>query len=156
MRLTIKDLQRAITNAGNVSTFSKLYQAALGNTPLDIAPRLDLELPLPDPALFVQSRDAGFAKIILGRGPSNLTTANHPRISISPCLLHLNPGTTSPDFLKDVMEHVKPDILALNIDPLSLSADLRYSFQSALRVRFFLYVRNQESGSTRDICQAQL
>jgi Mg-chelatase subunit ChlD len=145
MRLTIKDVQRAITNAGNVSTFSELYRAALGNTPLDIAPRLDLELPLPDPVIFVQSRDAALAGIILGRGPSNSITATPDQIDVT-VVTAPGFGNNVADFLKDVLDHVKPDMLALNVDPLSLSADLRYTFSlpCALGFSFISEIRKAD------------
>ncbi len=64
MRLTVEDIKRAITAAGNINSFSELYYHALGCPPLKVTSRLDIELPLPSPAVLLKQIDPVLTKII--------------------------------------------------------------------------------------------
>jgi Mg-chelatase subunit ChlD len=127
MRLTIEDVQRAISSAGDVATFSELYQAALVKPPMHIAPRLDLELPLPVLDNLAWQMDPELVKIVTGQSASNVELIPALKVKLT-IVTTATSGNNLSKYLKDVMDRVKPDILALNIDPIIMAADTQYTF----------------------------
>jgi hypothetical protein len=110
MKLSIKDVQRAVASAGRVDTFAGLYLQGLTSSPLDIAPRLDLELPLPSPAALC-IEDSGMSAILLGRQQASETVTVPSDIQI---ILTAAPaaGKNLPAYVKDMIAKVQPDLLA--------------------------------------------
>jgi Mg-chelatase subunit ChlD len=126
MKLTIGDLRRAISNAGNTVAFAQLYQTVVGQCPIRSSPRLDLELPLPDPLLLIRELDAPLADFISGSAPVksapvpgdfDLTVISLPAY-----------GKNLDSYLKTTLLNLHPDLLVLNVDPVNLAAETLYTF----------------------------
>src|ERR1035437_3855658 len=146
MGITINDLRRAILADGDISVFAEVYSWALGGAPVPVTSRWDVPLRLPEPNVLADYPDAVFSNQLSRRGRSNATLTDG-QLDLTLVVVAPN-GKNSGTYLERVIEETRPDVIALDISPIGLSADILYAFSlyNALGIPTCAEIRHRDSG----------
>ena len=128
MTITLGDIKRALFNGGDVTSFSGIYQQALGIPADCIKPSLKGPLALPETAVMLKQIDENLATLVTG-WTEGKSQPFQPEANVNLTLITLPPyGQNTSDYLSRIIDQLKPDIIAIDTPPMELSANLLYSF----------------------------
>jgi Mg-chelatase subunit ChlD len=128
MGITVNDIKRIINIGGDVSAYAGLWHKTLNNPPVPSLPIIDRPKPLPEETALLKALGSSLEQTVTGWvncEPPNLD--GNAKLDVT--LIGLPPrGANTGRFLSDVIDEVKPDVLALDVTPLWLSAHMLYAF----------------------------
>ncbi|MDO8687392.1 MAG: hypothetical protein Q7K41_02250, partial [Dehalococcoidales bacterium] len=128
MGITISDIKRAVSSNGDVSAYARFWHQALGNPSVPSLSSLEGLADLPDAVEWLQSVDESLA-LLVADWAEQRDNRPLPATNVELTLVGLAPyGRNAGRYLEHVIDEVRPDIIALDISPLDLSAHLLYSF----------------------------
>ncbi|MFH1640007.1 MAG: VWA domain-containing protein [Chloroflexota bacterium] len=128
MSITISDIRKAILNGGDAATFTDVLHLALGKPPVAIVSSLEKPLTLPEPTAILKGMDSDLAWLLhswLTGGGNSGQCPEKPNLTLVEAALF---GRNISGYLEQVIDEVKPDVLALDTTPLSLCTGMRYAF----------------------------
>jgi len=125
--ITVNDIKRAILNTGDVSSFTKAWHQALGNSPVPSISSLETPVELPETTALLKHIDNNLAEIVTAwtKGKSN----KPPLKKIEDLtLIGLAPyGQNTGKYLEHVIDEVKPDVIVIDTPPVELSSSMLYA-----------------------------
>lgn len=125
--ITVSDIKRATLDAGDVSTFTKAWHQALGNSPVPSISSLEVPVELPETTALLKHIDKNLAGMVAtwaeGKDcqPFFETINDLTLIGLAPY------GQNTGKYLEHVINEAKPDIIAIDTPPLELSASMLYA-----------------------------
>ena len=137
--ITVSDIKRATLNAGDVSTFTKAWHQALGNSPVPSISSLEAPVELPETTALLKHIDKNLAGMVANwtEGKSSqplLETINDlTLIGLAPY------GQNTGKYLEHVIDEVRPDIIVIDTPPLELSASMLYALSIPCAVGLPVY-----------------
>jgi Mg-chelatase subunit ChlD len=146
--ITPADIERALTNGGDISFLKPLLAQALNSPPVEIAATLETPQLLPETNALIPGGAKALSRLVAlwgkGEGYRGESLAN-----IGLTLLPLPPdGQNVAAYLEAAIKEVDPEILALDASDGELSATLRYtlSLPAAAGATAFAEIRLKEDG----------
>ena len=128
MGITISDIKRAVSSNGDVSAYARFWHQALGNPSVPSLSSLEGLADLPDAVEWLQSVDESLA-LLVADWAEQRDNRPLPSANVELTLVGLAPyGRNVGPYLEHIIDEVRPDIIALDISPLDLSAHLLYAF----------------------------
>ncbi|MBI2860933.1 MAG: VWA domain-containing protein [Chloroflexi bacterium] len=127
MGISVPDIRRAILGGGNVSVFQPALRRALDELPVSGASALGAPEMMPGAAALLRLLDAELASLVeawLEGGSAGLAPATGEVQVVGMAPYGRNTGL----YLEKVIELVRPDIVAVDVSPGGLAANMMYSF----------------------------
>lgn len=128
MSITVADIRRAILGAGDVSAFTEVCHEALNNPPVPSIPSLDTTVALPQPMVLLEQIDKELATLMAAWEKANdYQRSSQTKVDLT--LVAVAPyGRNIGKYLENVIDEVRPDVIAVDSCPLELSANMLYAF----------------------------
>ncbi len=135
-----QDIREAVLNSGDASGFVSLLRESLGNPPVTSLPSLDAPAQLPETTVFLDGSKIDIRPLLdLWLNGKEYPTSNREKVATS--LVAVIPyGRNVSRYLERLIEEINPDMLALDISPLSLRTGMLYSFSLPCAVGLPAYV----------------
>lgn len=128
MGITVNEIKRVIATGGDVSAYAGPWHEALSKPPVPTLPLIDSPKPLPESSVLLKALESDLETVVSGWVNARTPVPEHGA-KLDFILLGMPPyGLNTGKFLECAIEEVKPDIIALDITPLWLSAHLLYAF----------------------------
>ncbi len=128
MGITVNELKRVIAIGGDVSAYTGRWHEALANPPVATLPLIDSPKPLPESVSLLKGLGSDLELVVSGWLKGEIPA---PEIAPKAGIILLgmpSHGLNTGRFLESAIDEVKPDIIALDITPLWLSAHELYAF----------------------------
>ncbi|MFC1873344.1 hypothetical protein ACFLW3_00830, partial [Chloroflexota bacterium] len=148
MIITVNDIQRAILDGGDVSTFTEVYHRALGNPPVPSVASLEKPSALPETTVLLKAADSDFKNVVEAWADGKayqLRSAGEVELT----LVGLAPyGRNIGSYLERVIDEFRPGVIGIDTSPLGMTANTHYAFSLPCAVGIPAYgdILNKESG----------
>ncbi|MBI4286505.1 MAG: VWA domain-containing protein [Chloroflexi bacterium] len=128
MGITIGDIRRAIQRGGDVSTFLPILHRALGGAPIPALPTLETHVALPETTTLLKPFDGGLSALLEEWSTGKqLYKVAAPQADFT--VIGLPPyGRNVGGYIGHVLAEEQPDVIALGVSPIELSAHMLYAF----------------------------
>ena len=148
MTVTISDIKRAILDGGDVAAFIPAWQKALRNPPVLVTNSLETPVSLPSPEVLLKSADERLAEVVVAWAEGK-TTALTDGAPVELTAIGFAPyGHHTGAYLEHVIDELRPDVIALEVPPLELSAAMVYAFgiPGAISLPLYGEIMSQDLG----------